>query len=103
MLTVEGRTVVDAAHIIPWSVTHNDNVHNGIALCRLCHWTFDEGLLGISSKYIVMLSQEMRIAQNVPGHLLTLEGRSILGPTDTEFWPDQDSLHWHYQHVFRSN
>jgi putative restriction endonuclease len=103
MLTVEGRTVVDAAHIIPWSISHNDDVHNGIALCRLCHWTFDEGLLGISPKYLVLLSMEMRVAQNVPGHLLTLEGRSILGPTDTDFWPDQDSVHWHYQHVFRSS
>jgi putative restriction endonuclease len=44
MLTVEGRTVVDAAHIIPWSILHNDDVQNGIALCRICHWTFGEGL-----------------------------------------------------------
>jgi putative restriction endonuclease len=101
MLTVEGRTVVDAAHIVPWSISHNDDVHNGMALCRLCHWTFDEGLLGVSTKYIVMLSAEMRIAQNVPGHLLTLEGRSILGPEDRDYWPDPGSLRWHKQHVFR--
>ena len=56
MLTSDGRTAVDAAHIIPWSMTHNDDIHNGMALCGLCHWTFDEGLLGVSTKYRVVLS-----------------------------------------------
>ena len=74
-----------------------------MALCRLCPWTFDEGLLGVSTTYVVMLSAEMRIAQNVPGHLLTLEGRPILGPADEDFWPDAGSLRWHQQHVFRSS
>ncbi len=101
MMTVEGRTVVDAAHIIPWSLSHNDDVHNGMALCRLCHWTFDEGLLGISSKYLVLLSPDLRIEQNMPGHLLTLEGRIILGPKEEDFWPDRDSIRWHRQNVFR--
>jgi len=80
MLTADGRTAVDAAHIIPWSISHDDDLHNGMALCRLCHWTFDQGLLGVSAKFMVLLSTELRITQNVPGHLQTLEGRSIIGP-----------------------
>lgn len=103
MMTVDGRTVVDAAHIIPWSVSHNDDVHNGMALCRLCHWTFDEGLLGISSDYLVLLSPDLRITQNMPGHLLTLEDRIILGPKEEDFWPDRDSLSWHRKNIFRGN
>ncbi len=101
MLTSDGRTAVDAAHIIPWSLSHNDDPHNGMALCGLCHWTFDEGLVGISSKYIVLLSNELRITQNVPGHLLTLESRVIIGPQDANMWPHTESLEWHYQNVFR--
>ncbi|MCB8986015.1 MAG: HNH endonuclease [Ardenticatenaceae bacterium] len=26
-----------AAHIIPWSESHNDDPRNGLALCHLCH------------------------------------------------------------------
>ncbi len=54
MLTSSGHTAVEAAHIIPWSVSQNDAVRNGMALCRLCHWTFDEGLTGVSTKYQVV-------------------------------------------------
>lgn len=53
MLTVDGHTAVAAAHIVPWSVSHNDDPRNDMALCRLCHWIFDEGLLGVSPSYAV--------------------------------------------------
>jgi putative restriction endonuclease len=101
MLTSDGRTAVDAAHIIPWSINHDDDPHNGMALCGLCHWTFDQGLLGVSAKYLVLLSGELRITQNVPGHLLTLESRSIIGPTEQALWPHLEALDWHHQIVFR--
>lgn len=100
MLTPDGHTVVDAAHIIPWSISYNDNIRNGVALCRLCHWTFDEGLLGISSKYIVLTSKQLSKNHNIPSHLTTLSGRSIIGPLDEFLWPELDSLNWHYQKVF---
>jgi putative restriction endonuclease len=100
MLTSTGHTAVDAAHIIPWSVSQNDDVHNGMALCRLCHWTFDEGLTGVSTKYQVQLSRELRMMKNLPGHLLTVESRHILGPNEEDLWPDLDALKWHHQNVF---
>lgn len=101
MLTTEGRTAVDAAHIVPWSISHNDDVHNGMALCRLCHWTFDEGLATVSKHYAVELSGELRITQNYPGHLLTLEGRTILEPGEQTLWPEIEALKWHKENVFR--
>ena len=102
MLTADGHSAVDAAHIIPWSVSHNDDPRNGMALCRLCHWTFDEGMLGVSPKYTVLLSLELRTILNVPGHLMTLEHRPIIGPAEEEFWPNQDALTWHRRHIYRA-
>jgi len=101
MLTIDGHTAVDAAHIIPWSISHDDDPHNGMALCGLCHWTFDQGLMSISARYQVLLSRELRITQNVPGHLLTLEGCFIIGPAEQALWPHVEALGWHRQNVFR--
>ncbi len=101
MLTPDGHTVVDAAHIVPWSVRRNDDPRNGMALCRLCHWTFDEGLLSVSSSYEVITSPQLAADQNVPGHLLTLSDRGIIGPIEQPLWPDLNALSWHRQHVFR--
>lgn len=41
---------VDAAHILPWSDYELDEVHNGLCLCKLHHWAFDEGLLRLSHR-----------------------------------------------------
>jgi putative restriction endonuclease len=103
MLTVDGHSAVDAAHIVPWSITHNDDPRNGMALCRLCHWTFDEGLTSVSARYTMLLSAELRTSLNVAGHLLTLESRPILGPEEYNFMPDLDSLTWHRQNIYRAS
>jgi putative restriction endonuclease len=101
MLTADGHTAVDAAHIVPWSLSRNDDPRNGLALCRLCHWTYDEGLMGVSPRYMVITSPQLASGQNVPGHLVTLEGRGIIGPGEQSLWPDLDALSWHRRNVFR--
>ncbi|MGD0584957.1 MAG: HNH endonuclease [Oryzomonas sp.] len=101
MQTPDCHTVVDAAHIVPWSLTHNDTVQNGMALCRLCHWTFDEGLITVSGSYAVLISKQLSASSNIPSHMMTLTGRGIIGPAEQMLWPDLDALHWHHQKIFR--
>jgi putative restriction endonuclease len=101
MVTSDGHTVVDAAHIEPWSVSHNDDPRNGMALCRLCHWSFDEGLVSVSEHYHVLTSRQISINQNFPGHLLTLTGRPIVAPEDRLLWPGQNFLAYHRLKLFR--
>ena len=49
--------LVDAAHIIPVSDPRSDDeVTNGLALCRLHHAAYDTGLLGVRSDYRVILN-----------------------------------------------
>jgi putative restriction endonuclease len=100
--TLDGHTAVTAAHIRPWSETQDDRPVNGIALCRMCHWTFDEGLLGVSQRYEVIASQQLTVLNNLPGYLTNLEGRGIVGPSRREFWPDTASLRWHRENVLRT-
>ena len=101
VLTLDGHTVVEASHIIPWSLSQDDRPANGMALCRLCHWAFDEGLLKVSTSFTIVTSSQLITADNSPGYLTILEGRSIVGPVETAFWPDLDSLRWHHENVFR--
>lgn len=102
ILTADGHTAVAAAHIIPWSISHNDDPRNGLALCHLCHWTFDEGLVAFSDHYHVKISPQLSTLSNLPGHLLTFADRKLIGPQNDTLWPLLDSIRWHRQEKFRS-
>ncbi|MBP1734871.1 MAG: endonuclease family protein, partial [Deltaproteobacteria bacterium] len=95
IVTSEGHTVVDAAHIVPWRVSQNDDIRNGMALCKLCHWAFDEGMMGVSDSFNVITSRQIGVDPNVPGLLLTLSGRGIIPPADRDLWPGKNYLNEH--------
>ncbi len=99
IITPEGHTVVEAAHIKPWSKFKDDEVSNGMALCRLCHWAFDEGLMSVNDDCSVLLSRQMWAVPNTAGILLTLANRPINLPRDEIFWPDPSRLSWHRHNV----
>ncbi|MBW2248591.1 MAG: HNH endonuclease [Deltaproteobacteria bacterium] len=101
MLTPEGHTIVDAAHIKPWKDSFDDRPTNGMALCKLCHWSFDKGLMSVGKKYEVLVSKRILVEQNFPGHILTLTDRPIFTPEKESFWPAQDNLNWHLRNTFR--
>ncbi len=51
--------LVDAAHIVPVSYPEStDEITNGLALCRLHHGAYDNGLLGIRSDYSIVTNPE---------------------------------------------
>jgi putative restriction endonuclease len=100
MITPEGHTVVEAAHIKPWRESQDDCPTNGLSLCRLCHWSFDEGLMSVGTEFEVLVSKRVRTDQNMPGHMLTLTDRPIFRPTEIGFWPAQGKLDWHRRNSF---
>jgi putative restriction endonuclease len=103
MCKPEGRTVVDAAHIKPWCQSYNDEPTNGMALCKLCHWSFDEGLMSVDKQYHVLISPVVRNLNNLPGHILTLSDRPMFRPMENSHWPDQDNFQWHRKERFRKS
>lgn len=101
ILTADGHTIVEAAHIIPFSISKNDDPRNGLCLCRSCHWSFDEGLISISAKYQVITSPQLNSDSNLPSYVVTLAGRRIIHPAEEKFLPDLDNLAWHRKEIFR--
>ncbi|MBW1799889.1 MAG: HNH endonuclease [Deltaproteobacteria bacterium] len=41
------------------SASRDDGPSNGMALCRLCHWYFDEGLMSVGKGYEVLVSKRI--------------------------------------------
>ncbi len=101
MLTPEGHTIVEAAHIVPWSKSQDDKPQNGLALCRLCHWSFDEGLMSVGRDYEVLISPAIRQDNNFPGHMETLSARGIFRPQVSGYWPAQENLDYHRTKIYR--
>jgi putative restriction endonuclease len=64
-LTAEGAAIVDAAHIEPWALSQNDDLTNGLALCKNAHWMFDEGLWSLGHDGRVVLART-RFTENGP-------------------------------------
>jgi putative restriction endonuclease len=99
IITTEGHTAVDAAHIQPWSVSHNDDIRNGMALCKMCHWAFDKGVMSVADDYSIVTSNQITKNPNIPGSLVTLSGRGIVPPEDKDLWPAKGYLQWHRNNV----
>lgn len=60
------RSGVDAAHILPWSHYELDRVDNGLCLCKMHHWAFDQMLLTIrhlDGRYFVEASVLMDLIE----------------------------------------
>ena len=54
---------VDACHILPWADFDIDEIGNGLCLCKLHHWAFDEGLIEIlhdGNNYHISIPEEAR-------------------------------------------
>ncbi|HMO04419.1 MAG TPA: HNH endonuclease [Kiritimatiellia bacterium] len=56
-MTTEGASIVDAAHIDPWSRSRNDELTNGLALCKNAHWSFDQGLWSVNPHGTILVAQ----------------------------------------------
>lgn len=84
--------MVEAAHLIPFSETWDDDPKNGIALTPNYHWALDKNLIAPGPDFRWHISKliDSRIADNQP--LLELEGKEILLPKEKQFWPRKDAL-----------
>ena len=95
VLTLDGKSITEAAHIIPHRTSKNDDVRNGLSLCRLHHWAFDEYLISIDESYKVIVSDLMSEKGPIEWKLSTLKGKEILLPEREELYPAQEALAWH--------
>jgi putative restriction endonuclease len=73
-----------------------------MALCRLHHWTFDQGLVGVSSHYRIQVSSLIQPDSGAePIRLLQEQALGL--PSEQHLWPAKQALAWHRKNVFRED
>ena len=100
LLTPSFHTIIDAAHIIPWSVSHDDSLENGIALSKHCHWAFDRGMLTVDKDGCIRVSRRLRDERMFAPGLIDLEGRHIQHPSGEYKAPSEIAFDYHRKQVF---
>jgi hypothetical protein len=99
---------VEAAHIVPHSVNGKDDVLNGLALCRLHHWTFDVGWFTLEDDFRIRASRKIK---DLPDHFGKLENYDFMGqlsrehlmiflPEDQDAYPHPNAIKWHRENIF---
>jgi putative restriction endonuclease len=102
MITVHGYNMIDACHIVPFSIGQDDRITNGIALCPNLHRAFDRGLVSIGEDFVILVSSSVSENKNHPYSLNRLQGRKILLPESPAHHPNKENLEWHRKEVFKS-
>lgn len=95
LITDRGRSIMEAAHIVPFAESHNDDPRNGIALCPVHHWCFDQGLTGITPDYQIIVAEELTEDLPTNDRILALQGRSLRLPEDELLYPHRSALERH--------
>jgi putative restriction endonuclease len=93
-------SLVEAAHLIPFSESRNDKPTNGLALCPNHHWAMDRLLIAPcpDEKHAagVWRINEKRLDKRIEGQrdLVALEGATVIAPSEEKFYPAMESLQW---------
>ncbi len=95
----QNAQMIDACHIIPFSISNDDTIPNGISLSPNLHRAFDRGLITINQDYIVRLSPTIN-ENNSVFSLSQFEGKQIILPEKTSWYPSPESLKWHNNEIF---
>lgn len=93
---------VDAAHILPWVQFDLDHVQNGLCLCKLHHWAFDDGLIEVGfngTNYTVRIPHDAEDDMLDRPEFSIEFLRSTVGaipderlPENTSLWPNPELL-----------
>jgi len=81
-----GHPEVESAHIYPKAKNGDDDLRNGIALCKLHHWAFENGLFSIKDDYSIIIEGRIKHAADYK-EVYRYEGKRITLPKDAQFNP----------------
>lgn len=90
--TTGAAPLLDACHIVPWSVSHDDTIGNGLALCPNLHRAFDRHLFWVDADYRVRVAEGFG---ELGGHdygVQRFNGQQLRLPKVRAWWPRVENL-----------
>ena len=90
--TTGAAPLLDACHIVPWAVGHDDTIGNGLALCPNLHRAFDRHLFWIDPDYRVRVAEGFG---ELGGHdygVQRFNGQPLRLPQVRAWWPRPENL-----------
>jgi putative restriction endonuclease len=100
-LNLNGLIIIDAAHLIPFSESQDDDPRNGIALCKNHHWAMDKFLIVPGTDNLWHVSPELDDRIDGCREIISLNGRKLLLPQDEKYYPKSESLSWRHTRILR--
>ena len=102
LTTIAAGSIVDAAHIHQFADSRNNDLRNGLALCKNAHWLFDNGLWTLADDYTVITAVG-KFTEDSPDQkpLRDYHGQKISLPANAALWPNPIHLAWHRKHKFQ--
>ena len=100
--TITGASLVDACHIIPFSVSQDDTISNGISLCPNLHRAFDRGLIFIDENYKVRLNNNFTDNLKSSYNIQQFEGERIMLPENPNYRPKVENLIRHKTSFYKT-
>jgi putative restriction endonuclease len=99
LLLSSDLSLVEAAHIIPFSVSRNDRPTNGLALCPNHHWAMDRHLIapcpdGARGGGVWHVSRRLDDRLQGQRDLVALAGKPVIPPGEEKFYAAIESLRW---------
>lgn len=94
VLNDNSEAMVEAAHIVPFSESQDDDPRNGIALTPNMHWAMDRNLIAPGPDFLWHVSSALD--DRIPDFraFAELDGRRLFKPGEIRRIPKQDALRW---------
>ena len=84
--------LLDACHIVPWALTHDDTLPNGLALCPNLHRAFDRHLFWVDAEYRIQVADHFRELNGPDYGIRRFHGQQLRLPKERAWWPKPDNL-----------
>jgi putative restriction endonuclease len=90
---------IDACHV--WPIQHNgdDDVSNGVALCKIHHWALDRGAISISKDLSLQVSKKLN-GNRLTDYFTDYENNQIFIPRNKDSALSLKNVEYHYKYIF---
>lgn len=100
-ITPDYRYLVEAAHLLPFSISQDDRPTNGLALTPNLHWAMDNHLIAPGPDHLWHVSPAVDALVADNRWLCELNQQPLVLPQDSRCRPDREALAWRLDHLQR--